>query len=84
MALYDIFWQNKDLRKILKSKKFKYSEQIMRLRIRTGLEFEEVAKRLDMTSAELIEYEYCNLTISLKQYRQTLQRLHDLVKELSS
>ena len=84
MALYDTFWQNKDLRKILKSKKFKYSEQIMRLRIRTGLEFEEVAKRLNMTSAELIEYEYCNLAISLKQYRQTLQRLHDLVKDLSS
>lgn len=73
--LYDSFKQNPEINEKLESEEFKYSEQIMDMRIMLELTPNEIAKFLNITPEQYIDYEYCELNIPVKQYKKMLTNL---------
>ena len=73
--LYDSFKSNPKINEKLESKKFKYSEQIIEMRIMLTLTPNEIAKFLNITPEQYIDYEYCDLNIPVEKYKETLTNL---------
>ena len=73
--LYDSFKSNPEINEKLESEQFKYSEQIMDMRIILKLTPNEIAKFLNITPEQYIDYEYCELYISVKKYKEMLTNL---------
>lgn len=61
--LYDLFKSNPEINEKLESEQFKYSEQIMDMRILLALTPNKIAKYLNITPEQYIDYEYCELYI---------------------
>lgn len=79
--VYDIFRSSKRLNEIIESEQFPYSEEILSLRGRIDLPFLEIAKRLDISAEEYIEYEYCNLEIPVEKYQSVIEKLKEIINE---
>ena len=79
--VYDIFRSNEELNKKIESEQFPYSEEILSLRGKIDLPFLEIAKRLDISAEEYIEYEYCNLEIPVKKYQIVIEKLKEIINE---
>ena len=73
--LYDSFKSNPEINEKLESKAFKYSEQIMDMRIMLELTPNEIAKYLNITPEQYIDYEYCELYIPVTKYKEMLTNL---------
>lgn len=73
--LYDSFKSNPEINEKLESEEFKYSEQIMEMRIKLALTPNEIAKYLNITPEQYIDYEYCELNIPVKKYKKMLTNL---------
>lgn len=73
--LYDSFKSNPEINEKLESKTFKYSEQIMDMRIMLELTPNEIAKYLNITPEQYIDYEYCELYIPVIKYKKMLTNL---------
>lgn len=73
--LYDLFKSNPEINKKLESEQFKYSEQIMEMRIILELTVNEIAKYLKITPEQYIDYEYCELYLPVKKYKEMLTNL---------
>jgi hypothetical protein len=73
--LYDSFKSNPEINEKLESKAFKYSEQIMDMRIMLALTPNEIAKYLNITPEQYIDYEYCELYIPVIKYKEMLTNL---------
>lgn len=73
--LYDLFKSNPEINEKLESEQFKYSEQIMEMRIILALTPNEIAKYLKITPEQYIDYEYCELNIPVKKYKEMLTNL---------
>lgn len=73
--LYDSFKSNPEINEKLESKAFKYSEQIMDMRIKLELTPNEIAKYLNITPEQYIDYEYCELYIPVTKYKEMLTNL---------
>ena len=73
--LYDSFKSNPEINEKLESEQFKYSEQIMDMRIMLQLTPNEIAKFLNITPEQYIDYEYCEQNIPVKQYKEMLTNL---------
>lgn len=73
--LYDSFQSNPEINEKLESKQFKYSEQIMDMRIKLELTPNKIAKYLNITPEQYIDYEYCELNIPIKKYKEMLTNM---------
>lgn len=73
--LYDSFKSNPEINEKLESEQFKYSEQIMDIRIMLALTPNEIAKYLKITPEQYIDYEYCELNIPVDKYKEMLINL---------
>lgn len=73
--LFDSFKSNPEINEKLESEQFKYSEQIMDMRTNLALTPNEIAKFLNITPEQYIDYEYCELYIPVKQYKEMLTNL---------
>ena len=73
--LYDSFKSNPEINEKLESEEFKYSEQIMDMRIMLALTPNEIAKYLKITPEQYIDYEYCELNIPIDKYKEMLINL---------
>lgn len=73
--LYDLFKSNPEINEKLESEAFKYSEQIMEMRIKLALTPNEIAKYLNITPEQYIDYEYCELNIPITKYKEMLTNL---------
>lgn len=73
--LFDSFKSNPEINEKLESEQFKYSEQIMDMRTKLELTPNEIAKFLNITPEQYIDYEYCELYIPVKQYKEMLTNL---------
>lgn len=73
--LFDSFKSNAEINKKLESKQFKYSEQIMDMRTKLELTPNEIAKYLNITPEQYIDYEYCELNIPVTKYKEMLTNL---------
>lgn len=73
--LYDSFKTNTEINEKLESEQFKYSEQIMDMRIKLELTPNEIAKYLNITPEQYIDYEYCELYIPVTKYKEMLTNL---------
>ena len=73
--LFDSFKSNPEINEKLESEQFKYSEQIMDMRIKLELTPNEIAKFLNITPEQYIDYEYCELNIPVKKYKELLTNL---------
>lgn len=73
--LYDLFKSNPKINEKLESEVFKYSEQIMEMRIILALTPNEIAKYLNITPEQYIDYEYCELYIPVIKYKEMLTNL---------
>ena len=73
--LYDSFKSNPEINEKLESEQFKYSEQIMDMRIILGLTPNEIAKFLNIIPEQYIDYEYCELNIPVKKYKEMLTNM---------
>lgn len=73
--LYDLFKSNPEINEKLESEAFKYSEQIMEMRILLALTPNEITKYLNMTPEQYIDYEYCELYIPVTKYKEMLTNL---------
>lgn len=73
--LYDSFRGNEKISNILDSEQFLYSEKIMEYRIKSELEFEDFAKKLNLTPNEYLNYEYCDLNIPVENYKELIKKI---------
>lgn len=73
--LYDLFKSNPEINEKLESEQFKYSEQIMEMRILLALTPNEIAQYLNITPEQYIDYEYCELYIPVKKYKEMLTNM---------
>jgi hypothetical protein len=73
--LYDSFKSNPEINKKLESEQFKYSEQIMDMRTKLELTPNKIAKYLNITPEQYIDYEYCELNIPIKKYKEMLTNM---------
>lgn len=73
--LFDSFKSNPEINEKLESEKFKYSEQIIDMRIKLELTPNEIAKFLNITPEQYIDYEYCELNIPIKKYKEMLTNM---------
>lgn len=73
--LYDLFKSNPEINEKLESEQFKYSEQIMDMRILLALTPNKIAKYLNITPEQYIDYEYCELYIPVTKYKEMLTNL---------
>lgn len=73
--LYDSFKSNPEINEKLESEAFKYSEQIMNIRTMLELTPNEIAKFLNITPEQYIDYEYCELYLSIDEYKEMLTNL---------
>lgn len=73
--LFDSFKSNPEINEKLESEKFKYSEQIMDMRIILKLTPNEIAKYLNITPEQYIDYEYCELNIPVNKYKEMLTNM---------
>jgi|GEM_PF-2512501 hypothetical protein len=73
--LFDSFKSNPEITEKLESEAFKYSEQIMAMRIMLELTPNEIAKYLNITPEQYIDYEYCELYIPVNKYKEMLTNL---------
>lgn len=78
---YEIFRLSEELNKKIESEQFPYSEEILSLRGKIDLPFLEIAKRLDISAEEYIEYEYCNLEIPVEKYQIIIEKLKEIINE---
>ena len=83
--LFDSFKSNPEINEKLESEQFKNSEQIMDMRIKLELTPNEIAKFLNITPEQYIDYEYCELNIPVKKYKEMLTNLSlfSLTKDIS-
>lgn len=79
--IYDIFRSNEKLNNIIESEQFPYSEEIISLQSKIELPFVEIARRLDLTAKEYIEYLYCNLEIPVEKYQIVIEKLKEIIDE---
>lgn len=73
--LYDLFKSNPEINEKLESEVFKYSEQIMEMRILLALTPNKIAQYLNITPEQYIDYEYCELNIPVEKYKEMLTNL---------
>lgn len=73
--LYDSFKSNPEINEKLESEVFKYSEQIMEMRIILKLTPNKIAQYLNITPEQYIDYEYCELYIPVNKYKEMLTNL---------
>lgn len=73
--LYDSFRENEQIRNILDSEQFSYSEEIMGYRIKSELDFFDFAKKLNLTPNEYLDYEYCDLNIPVEKYKKLIKKI---------
>ena len=73
--LFDSFKSNTKINEKLESEAFKYSEQIMDMRIRLTLTPNKIAQYLNITPEQYIDYEYCELNIPVEKYKEMLTNL---------
>lgn len=73
--LFDSFKSNPKINEKLESEAFKYSEQIIEMRIILELTVNEIAKYLNITPEQYIDYEYCELYIPVTKYKEMLTNL---------
>lgn len=73
--IYDIFRENEQIRNILDSEQFPYSEEIMEYRIKSELDFFDFAKKLNLTTEQYLDYEYCDLNIPVKKYKELIKKI---------
>lgn len=78
--LYDSFRGNEKISNILDSEQFPYSEKIMEYRIKSELDFEDFAKKLNLTPNEYLDYEYCDLNIPVKNYKELIKKIESEIK----
>lgn len=79
--VYDIFRSSERLNKIIESEQFPYSEEILSLHGEIDLPFLEIAKRLNISAEEYLEYRYCNLEIPVEKYQIIIERLKEIINE---
>lgn len=73
--LYDSFRENEQIRNILDSEQFPYSEKIMEYRIGSELDFEDFAKKINLTPEQYLDYEYCDLNIPVEKYKELIKKI---------
>lgn len=73
--LYDIFKSSEEIDKTIKSEQFPYSEKIQGYRIASELDFFDFSKRLNLTPNEYLDYEYCDLNISVEKYKELIKKI---------
>lgn len=73
--LYDIFKSSEEIDKTIKSEQFSYSEKIQEYRMKSKLDFFDFAKKLNLTPNEYLDYEYCDLNIPIKKYKQLIKKI---------
>lgn len=73
--LYDLFKSKPEINEKLESEQFKYSEQIMEMRIKLALTPNEIAKFLNITPEQYIDYEYYELYLTIEKYKKMLTNL---------
>lgn len=73
--LYDSFKSNPEINEKLESEAFKYSEQIMDMRIKLALTPNKIAQYLNITPEQYIDYEYCELYLTIDEYKKMLTNL---------
>ena len=78
---YELFRSSEELNKKIESEQFPYSEEILSLRGKIDLPFLEIARRLDISAEEYIEYEYCNLEIPVEKYQIVIEKLKEIINE---
>lgn len=72
---YDIFKSSEEIDKTIKSEQFPYSEKIQEYRMKSKLDFFDFAKKLNLTPNEYLDYEYCDLNIPVKKYKQLIKKI---------
>ena len=73
--LYNIFKSSEEINEIINSEQFSYSEKIMEYRIKSELEFEDFAKKLNLTPEKYLDYEYCDMNIPVKKYKELIKKI---------
>ena len=73
--LYDSFRGNEKISNILDSEQFPYSEKIMEYRIKSELDFEDFAKKLNLSPNEYLDYEYCDQNIPVEKYKKLIKKI---------
>lgn len=73
--LYDVFKSSEQINDILQSEQFLYSEKIQEYRTNSKLDFFDFAKKLNLTPNEYLDYEYCDLNIPVKKYKQLIKKI---------
>lgn len=73
--LYDSFKSNPEINEKLENEQFKYSKQIIDMRIKLELTPNKIAKYLNITPEQYIDYEYCELNIPVKKYKEMLTNI---------
>lgn len=73
--LYDIFKDSAEIQKIINSEQFQYSEKIMEYRMESELDFEDFAKKLNLSPNEYLDYEYCDLNIPVEKYKKLIKKI---------
>ena len=73
--LYNIFKSSEEIDEIINSEQFPYSEKIQEYRTNSELDFFAFAKKLDLTPNEYLNYEYCDLNIPVKNYKELIKKI---------
>ena len=79
--IYNIFKSSEQTNNILQSEQFPYSEKIQGYRIASELDFFDFAKKLNLTPNEYLNYEYCDLTIPVKNYKELTKKIESEIKK---
>lgn len=79
--IYDIFKSSEEIDKTINSEQFPYSEKIQGYRIASELGFFDFAKKLNLTPNEYLNYEYCDLTIPVKNYKELIKKIESEIKK---
>ena len=78
--LYDIFKSSEQINDILQSEQFLYSEKIQEYRTNSKLDFFDFAKKLNLTPNEYLDYEYCDVNIPVKKYKELIKKIESEIK----
>lgn len=73
--IYDIFKSSEEINEVINSAQFPYSEKIQEYRTNSKLDFFDFAKKLNLSPNEYLDYEYCDLNISVKKYKELIKKI---------
>lgn len=79
--LKKLFESNPAFAKTMKSKQYRHSKALIRMKHELGLNQYQMAQLLALTYADYVEMEFCSLDIAVSTYESVFARLSEVTED---